>query len=67
MTKAETTAESFVTVLKALPKRERDAVLIRIVRDRDFARDIVDLTTIEQRRLEPSRPFRDRLAKRKAG
>jgi len=65
MTQAETIAEVFVTALKALPKHERDAVLVRIARDRAFARDLLDLATIAERRRQPSRPFREYLAQKK--
>lgn len=65
MAKAEATAEGFLAVLKALPKRQRDAVVVRIARDKQFAHDILDLAVIEQRRREPSRPFRDYLAERR--
>ena len=65
MTKSQAaTADVFVTALKALPKRERDAVLVRIARDKAFARDILDLALIAKRQREPSRPFREYLAKR---
>ena len=57
----------FLTALKALPKRERDAVVVWIVRDKTFARDILDLAMIAKRRTEPSRPFRDYLAEKNAG
>nr|CAI78849.1 hypothetical protein fc38 [uncultured bacterium] len=66
MTKAQAaTADVFMTALKALPKAERDAVLVRIARDKAFAQDILDLALIATRRSEPSRPFRDYLAERK--
>ena len=65
MTKAQAaTADVFITALKALPKAERDAVLVRIARDKSFARDILDLALIGERRREPSRPFREYLSKR---
>ena len=64
MTKVEATAEVFLTALKALPKRERDAVLVRIAQDKALARDLLDLSTVERRRKEHSRPFRDYLANR---
>jgi hypothetical protein len=65
MTKAQAaTADVFLTALKALPKAERDAVLVRIARDKALARDILDLALITQRRREPARPFRDYLAER---
>lgn len=60
MTKAETTAEGFVAVLKALPKSEQDAVILRIAQDKEFGRDLVDLAIVAERKDEPSRPFKKR-------
>jgi len=62
VTNAQATAEVFLTALKALPRTERDAVLVRIARDKAFARDIIDLAMIADRRGESSRPFRRFLA-----
>ncbi len=64
MTKSEATAEVFMTALRALPKPERDAVLVRIARDRVLARDLIDLALIEDRRKEPSRPLDEYLAEK---
>jgi hypothetical protein len=59
MTKAQrATADVFLTALKALPKTDCDAVVVRIARDKAFARDIRDLAVIADRRRESSRPFR---------
>ncbi len=67
MTKARAaTADVFLTALKALPKAERDAVVVRIARDKTFARDILDLALIARRRHERSRPFRKYLSERSA-
>ncbi len=67
MTRAQrATADVFLTALKALPKAERDAVVVRIARDKAFARDILDLALIADRRGERSRPFRDYLAEKNA-
>ena len=67
MTKTQrATADVFLTALKALSKAERDAVVVRIARDKEFARDILDLATIAARRNERSRPFRDYLAEKEA-
>ncbi|MBN1902816.1 hypothetical protein JW926_15950 [Candidatus Sumerlaeota bacterium] len=57
MTSKEKTAEGFVSVLKALPKAQRNAIIVHIARDKEFAHDILDLATIETRRKESSRPF----------
>lgn len=59
MTKAETTAEGFVAVLKALPKSEQDAVILRIAQDKEFGRDLVDLAIVAERSEESSRPFKE--------
>lgn len=64
MTNVQATAEIFLMALKSLPKRERDAVLARIARDKDFGRELLDLATISARRDEPSRPFRKFLAEK---
>jgi hypothetical protein len=65
MTKAQAaTADIFLTALKALPKVEREAVVARMARDRAFRREILDLALIAERRREPSRPFREYLARR---
>jgi hypothetical protein len=61
MTGAQATAEIFLRALKSLPKKDRDEVLVRIARDKEFARD---LAVIAGRRGEPSRPFRDYLHKK---
>ena len=60
----QATADVFLTALKALPKAERDAVVVRIARDKAFARDILDLALIRDRRGEPSRPFRKYLSEK---
>ena len=65
MSEVEATAEVFLTAFKALPKTERDAVIVRIAQDKSLARDLLDLATIAQRRREPSRPFAQYLADRK--
>lgn len=52
-------ADVFLMALKALPRAERDAVVVRIARDKAFARDILDLAVIADRRGERSRAFRE--------
>ncbi len=66
MTDAEATAESFVRILKALPKAERAAVVVCIAQDDEFAEDIADLITIDRRREEPSRPLREFLSEQRS-
>ncbi|MFH1922012.1 MAG: hypothetical protein ABIP48_19270 [Planctomycetota bacterium] len=64
MTETQATAEVFLTALRALPKKERDAVLARIADDEDLREDLLDLALIAQRRDESSRPFRQYLAEK---
>ena len=58
MTQIEATAEVFWTALKALPRKEQQAVLRRVVQDEKLRRDLVDMALIESRRAEPARPLR---------
>ena len=50
-------ADVFLTALKALPKEERDTVLLRIATDKALAQDLADLALIETRKEEVKRPF----------
>lgn len=61
MPNAEALAEVFLTALRSLPKAGRDRILLGLVKDRALRRDLMDLATIEERKNEPSRPFRDYL------
>ena len=58
-------AECFVAGFKALPKAQRDAVVVRLARDRTVMKDLLDLALIEARRDEPSRPLREYLRERR--
>lgn len=64
MGKAEAVAEVFLTALRSLPKAGRNRILLGLVKDRSLRRDLMDLAIIEERRTEPSRPFRDYLKDR---
>ena len=65
MTTSQATAEIFITALKALPKKDRESVLLRIVDEKDLRKDLLDLALISKRRKEPSRPFRQYLAEKR--
>ena len=65
MSGSQATAEIFLTALKALPKREQNAVLAGIAQDKDLREDLLDLTLIAKRSNESSRSFRQYLAERK--
>jgi len=60
MTASEATAEVFLTALRALPKKQREAVLARIADEPGMREDLLDLALIARRRQESSRPLRRR-------
>ena len=59
MTKTQATAEIFWTAFQVLPRKEQEAILQRIVKDKSLREDLMDLAIIESRRAEPARPLRD--------
>lgn len=61
---SKATAEVFFTAFKALPKAERDEIVVRMAGDRALRRDLLDLATIAERQQESSRPFHDYLGTR---
>ena len=65
MAKTEALAEVFLTALRSLPKAGRDRILLGLVKDKTLRRDLMDLAVIEERKGEPSRPFREYLRERR--
>jgi len=65
MSTAEATAEVFWTAFRALPKRGREAVIEKLLHDKEFLEDVMDLVVLEQRRKEPSRPLEEYLSGRR--
>ncbi len=61
----EATAEVFWTAFRALRKKEKKAVVEKLLRDKDFKEDLVDTVIIEQRQKEPSRSLDEYLADRR--
>jgi hypothetical protein len=57
-------ADRLLNAIRSLPKREREVVLLGLVKNRNVRRDLIDLATIEERRSEPSRSFREYLKTR---
>jgi len=65
MTNVEATSEVFLTAFRALPKKAREAVVEKMLSDKEFMEDLVDTVIIEQRRKEPSRDLDEYLADRR--
>jgi hypothetical protein len=62
MSEIESKAEVFLMALNSLSKGERKEVISRLLEDPDLREDILDIALIQQRKEEPSRPFREYLA-----
>jgi len=65
MLKTEARAEVFWTAFKSLPKKEREAVVERLLKDREFVEDLIDTVVFEERAKEPSRSLDAYLAGRR--
>ena len=61
MSSAQATAEIFVTAFKSLKRREREAVLERMLADTELSEDMADTMALEARRHEPRHSFRQTL------
>ena len=61
MSAAEATAEVFVTAFKSLKPRQREAVLERMLADKELSADLADTLALEARRRQPRQPFRQAL------
>jgi len=65
MKAVELRAEVYLMALQSFIKAEKEAVLARLLEDTELREDILDLALIQQRRGEPSRPFREYLAEKR--
>jgi hypothetical protein len=45
-----------------LPKKEQHLVVQKLLQDREFVEDLMDIALIEPRRSEPARPLEEYLA-----
>ncbi len=57
MRTVEATSEVFWTAFRALPKTQRHAVVERLLKDKEFMEDLIDIIILEQRQGEPTRPL----------
>jgi hypothetical protein len=65
MATSDATATIFLTAFRALPKKEREAILARLLKDREFREDLIDTVIIDQRHKEPSKSLDAYLAERR--
>jgi len=59
---ADASAEVFVTAFRALPQKARRKILTSLLETEDLREDLEAVLLWEERRDEPSRPFREYLA-----
>lgn len=57
MTGSEATAEVFWTAFRALPRKDRDAVIARLAQDKRLRRDLIDIAIASERLNDPARPL----------
>jgi hypothetical protein len=60
----EAKAEVFWMAFKGLPRKEQHLIVQKLLQDREFVEDLLDLAVIEQRRAEPSRSLEEYLTER---
>ena len=65
MTSVEAMSEVFLAAFRTLPKKQKEAVLEKLLKDKEFMEDLFDIVIIEQRRRELARSLDDYLADRK--
>ncbi len=53
------TAEIFLTAFKTMAKKEQDIFLSKILKEKKFREDLIDIAIAESRAKDKSRPFRD--------
>lgn len=62
---AKATAEVFWTAFRAMPKKERNAIVEKLLADSEFLEDLMDIAILKQRKHEPSRSLDEYLVERK--
>jgi hypothetical protein len=62
---SEAAAELFWVAFRSLPRHGRQAVVARLMQERQFREDVIDLSILRERRDEPTRSLASYLARRK--
>ncbi|MBL7129300.1 MAG: hypothetical protein ISS16_10000 [Ignavibacteria bacterium] len=65
MSTANATAEVFYTAFKSMSKKEKEAIISKLLTDSDFMEDLIDITIIKQRKNEPSRSLDEYVAEKR--
>ena len=59
------TADVFITAFETLPSSEQRAILSKILKMRQWRKDLIDIAIGESRSREKSRPFRTFLSEKR--
>ena len=54
----QATAEIFMSAFKAMPTKERNSFLVKLLKDNSLREDVVDLAIAIKRGREKTKPFR---------
>jgi len=65
MPSTQANADVFWLAFQALSKKERETVVERLLQDREFREDVIDLALLEKRQKEPARKLGDYLSARR--
>ena len=66
MTPAKAMTEVFATAFKTLPHSEQESFLSKLIENKRFREDLIDLAIAETRKREGTRPFHKVVAEIKA-
>jgi len=53
------------TSFSALSRKEKEVIVEKLLHDKEFMEDLIDIVILEQRKKEPSRPLEGYLAERR--
>jgi hypothetical protein len=65
MSVSQAKAEVFWLAFRGLPKKEKQSIIERLLKDKEFMEDLIDIAILRQRRNEPSRLLEEYLVERK--
>jgi len=65
VTTVDATSEVFMTAFRALPKKAREAVVDKLLKEKEFREDLMDAALIERRSKEPARALEEYLSDRR--
>lgn len=67
MTPAKAMTEIFITAFKALPHAEQESFMAKLIKDKHFKEDLIDLAIAEIRKHEKTKPLHKVITEMKAG